>query len=162
MQKMSRCLALALLWVGIGPVLLADEPPSLNEEQVQRLAKVCKVWGTVRYFHPYLAYKGIDWDDALVKTVPKVVRSKSTDEYAAAVQGMLDALGDPATVVVRQVSTRSTDQSKANKRTEVSFSRGSPRESWLLTLPGLTERCIFLTISLSWLNWRRSYPSHPG
>ena len=31
-----------------------------------------KVWGVVKYFHPYLAYREIDWDKALVEAIPRV------------------------------------------------------------------------------------------
>ncbi|HEX3130223.1 MAG TPA: S41 family peptidase [Thermoanaerobaculia bacterium] len=64
---------------------------------IDRLARVGRLWGTVRYLHPYLAYREVDWDAALVAAIPKVREAKSTDEYRAAVQGMLDALGDPVT-----------------------------------------------------------------
>lgn len=75
-----------------------DKAP--DREQIQRLTTVCKVWGSLRYKHPYLAYKDIDWDAALVKALPKVEAAKSADEFAAAVQFMLDELKDPATRVV--------------------------------------------------------------
>lgn len=70
-------------------------------EPVERLARVGRLWGTVRYLHPWVAYKdvGVGWDAALVAAIPKVREAKSTEEYRAAVQGMLDALGDPVTRV---------------------------------------------------------------
>ena len=55
--------------------------------------------GAVRYLHPWIAYKEIDWDAALVRAVPKIQAAATPEQYAAALQGMLDALGDPATRV---------------------------------------------------------------
>ncbi|HEY0511600.1 MAG TPA: S41 family peptidase [Thermoanaerobaculia bacterium] len=85
---------LALL--AITPALAqAQQPPA----DVDRLAHLAKLWGTVRYLHPYLAYREIDWDAALVRAIPAVRAAKTPAEYAAAVQSMLGALGDPATHV---------------------------------------------------------------
>jgi hypothetical protein len=70
--------------------------------RIDRLVALCKLWGTVKYFHPYLAYReDIDWDKALVEAVPKINAAQSTAAYADAVQGMLDALRDPTTRVLR-------------------------------------------------------------
>ena len=41
-----------------------------DDTRIARLAGLAKVWGTVKYFHPYLAYRDIDWDKALVDTIP--------------------------------------------------------------------------------------------
>jgi C-terminal processing protease CtpA/Prc len=68
--------------------------------QVERLAALGKLWGTVKYFHPTLAYIDVDWDAALVAAIPRVRAARSGAEYAAAVQEMLGALNDPATRVV--------------------------------------------------------------
>lgn len=62
-----------------------------------RLLATGKLWVTVKYFHPYLAYRDIDWDKALVDALPKVRSASTSVEYAAAVQSMLEALKDPAT-----------------------------------------------------------------
>ncbi len=65
----------------------------------ERLVHVVKLWGQIRYLHPWLAYKDVDWDAALVNALPRVRAAATPEQYAAAVQGMLDALGDPATRV---------------------------------------------------------------
>lgn len=67
---------------------------------IDRLVHVSKLWGTVRYLHPWLASKDIDWDAALVAAIPRVRAAKTVDDYRAAVQGLLDALGDPVTRLV--------------------------------------------------------------
>ncbi len=77
----------------------ADDAPRSDREKlrVERLARLGKAWGTVRYVHPFLAYQELDWDAALIKAIPKVEAAKTRDEYAAAVDEMLAMLGDPAT-----------------------------------------------------------------
>jgi hypothetical protein len=47
-----------------------------------------------------LAYREIDWDAALVAAIPRIREAKTTQEYRSAVQGLLDALGDPVTRVL--------------------------------------------------------------
>ena len=77
-------------------------PPS-ESKRIERLVGLCKLWGAIKYFHPYLAYRDdIDWDAALVAAIPKVNAANDASDYAAAVQGMLKALGDPVTQVVQR------------------------------------------------------------
>lgn len=66
----------------------------------QRLAGLCKVWGAVKYFHPFLAEKQIDWDKALVDAIPKIESADSPDAYTGAINSMLSVLGDPDTRAV--------------------------------------------------------------
>jgi hypothetical protein len=90
--------ALALLFLATAALAQTAAAPAAPPN-IDRLVRVGKLWGTVRYLHPYLAYKDIDWDAALVAAIPRVREAKTVEEYKAAVQGMLDALGDPATRV---------------------------------------------------------------
>lgn len=68
-----------------------------DEARVQRLVGLAKVWGAVKYFHPFLAYREIDWDKALVEAIPKVQTAKTAQEYSAALNQMLAVLGDAST-----------------------------------------------------------------
>jgi C-terminal processing protease CtpA/Prc len=90
-----------LLTSGCFPARAQEKAPP-GREQLRRLSTLGKVWGTVRYQHPYLAYKDIDWDAALIKALPKIEAAKTPEEFAKAVQGMLAVLQDPATRVVRK------------------------------------------------------------
>ncbi len=75
----------------------ADDNPSPDQAGIERLAGLCKLWGAVKFFHPFLAYQDIDWDGALVAAIPKVRAAKNTAEYRAAIQEFLSVLKDPAT-----------------------------------------------------------------
>lgn len=94
----SLALALGLVALTASAAEPAAAPLPSREERLDRLARL---WGQVRYRHPYLAYKDIDWDSALVRAIPQVEAAKDRAAYAAAVQDMLDALKDPATRVLR-------------------------------------------------------------
>jgi C-terminal processing protease CtpA/Prc len=65
-----------------------------------RLAALGRLWGAIKFFHPYLAYKEIDWDGAVVKAIPQVKAARTPDEYRAALSNLLQVLNDPATGVV--------------------------------------------------------------
>jgi C-terminal processing protease CtpA/Prc len=64
-------------------------------DHIDRLVGLCKVWCATKFFHPYLAYRNdIDWDQALIHALPKVLAAENADAYAGAMQSMLSALGD--------------------------------------------------------------------
>jgi C-terminal processing protease CtpA/Prc len=65
--------------------------------RIERLVGLARVWGTVKYFHPFLAYREIDWDKALVEAIPRVNAAKTAQEYQAAVNQMLAVLNDKST-----------------------------------------------------------------
>jgi C-terminal processing protease CtpA/Prc len=105
------------------PVLLAAASAlaQQNDPGTARLAATAKLWITVKYFHPYLAYQDIDWDKALVEALPTIRAAKSPDEYAKATQQMLAALDDPETHMLGAASERAAagaakpDDSKPDK-----------------------------------------------
>ena len=66
-------------------------------KRIDRLIGLARVWGTVKYFHPYLAYREIDWDKALVEAIPRVNAAKTPQDYQSAVNQMLAALNDKST-----------------------------------------------------------------
>ncbi|PTL82670.1 S41 family peptidase [Vitiosangium sp. GDMCC 1.1324] len=79
----------------------AEPPPTALPSREERLDRLARLWGQVRYRHPYLAYKDIDWDAALVAAIPRVEAAKDRAAYATAVQDMLEELRDPATRILR-------------------------------------------------------------
>src|SRR5829696_7957772 len=71
--------------------------PSTADARLERLAGLAKVWGAVKYFHPFLAYRDINWDKALIETIPKVNAAKTPQEYESALNQMLAVLNDKST-----------------------------------------------------------------
>ena len=66
-------------------------------DQSERLLGTARLWAKVKFFHPYLAYKDIDFDAALVRAIPKVEAATTVAAYRAALAEMLAVLGDPVT-----------------------------------------------------------------
>jgi C-terminal processing protease CtpA/Prc len=106
-MRLFLCPIVLLLAASLSFAGPAETKP--DAKGTERLVNLCKVWGTVRYLHPYLAYKDIDWDAALISALPKVEAARDENEFRAAVQAMLDRLGDPGTRVARKVQPP-TDQ----------------------------------------------------
>jgi len=78
------------------------KPAKLDSLRIARLSGLCKLWGAVKYFHPYLAYKEIDWDSALVQIIPKINQSQSREDYQGAIDDLLSFLKDPNTHVIKK------------------------------------------------------------
>jgi hypothetical protein len=120
--RMTRTARVVLLLV-----LLASSTPWAQQAgdgsaRIDRLIALCKLWGAVKYFHPYLAYRGdIDWDKALLATIPEVNAAKSGDDYATAVDHMLQALGDPVSAVVRKTASAAPLPSTSDRPPDPSF-----------------------------------------
>jgi len=115
-MKAKCAICLVLIWVVLaGAFLRADVRDTARPDdiQVKRLAGLCKLWGTVKYFHPYLAYRPIDWDLALVKAIPRVRAASSAAEYQAALDLLLSFLDDPATRTMRQETPQPSPGAKS-------------------------------------------------
>jgi C-terminal processing protease CtpA/Prc len=85
--------------VALVSVPVVAQQPAPDSVRFDRLAALGRLWATVHYFHPALAEYHVDWDSALAATIPQVDGSADRAAFAATVQRMLDALGDPSTCV---------------------------------------------------------------
>ena len=109
-----------IIGAALAALFLTQMPPAWSappSPETARLAGLCRIWGVVKDFHPSLAYQPIDWDQALVRAIPKVRAAKTSADYADAVDSMLATLRDPNTHVVRQpaVTLAATPASQSNK-----------------------------------------------
>ena len=59
-----------------------------------RLAALGKVWGFLKYYHPGVAAGSIDWDSVVVATVPTVRAARTSAEFRASIQSLLNAAGE--------------------------------------------------------------------
>jgi hypothetical protein len=101
MKRCPRFLRAVLSVVLFSVLVGSAQRTVVAPARIDRLAALAKLWAAVKYFHPYLAYRdNIDWDGALVRTIPKLDAARNGEEHAAAVEGMLNELGDPVTHVL--------------------------------------------------------------
>lgn len=75
----------------------AQQP--LTAEQINRLADAGKVYGYIKYFHPFLQYKNINWDSAFAANVQGIIDAKNKKEYAVVMQKIFSCLHDGITTI---------------------------------------------------------------
>lgn len=98
MKRIPLCLLIISLLFYTALALSNARETQDEKTRMNRLVELCKLWGQIKVFHPSLAYRtDLDWDQALVDTLPKVRSAKTQSEYKAALQSMLEALNDPFT-----------------------------------------------------------------
>jgi C-terminal processing protease CtpA/Prc len=90
-------LAVLLIPAGAG----AQAQPT-DSQRLARLNALGRVWGSVKYFHPVFMSQDIDWDSAAVVAIPRVNAARTSQEFRAAMDEMLAALGDRQTRVVAE------------------------------------------------------------
>jgi len=73
----------------------------LMKEQVNRLADAGKIYGYIKYFHPFLQYKNINWDSAFAANVEGIIKARNKHEYAEVLQKMFSVLEDGLTTVAK-------------------------------------------------------------
>lgn len=66
----------------------------LTEEKKNNLALLGKIWGYLKYYHPTVAKGEIDWDQELVKMIPKVLQAEDTEERDRIFAEWIDSLGE--------------------------------------------------------------------
>lgn len=50
---------------------------SISEEKIMDLAKLCKVWGVVKYYHPEVISGNVNWDYELFRVMPYILEEDS-------------------------------------------------------------------------------------
>lgn len=67
---------------------------SLNKEtlsgfQISNLAAFCKVWGFLKYYHPWPSKKKTDWDEVLISNYPLVKNAANKEEFNRVIAAMI-------------------------------------------------------------------------
>jgi hypothetical protein len=65
-----------------------------NENEIKNLSNLCKVWGFLKYYHPNVAKGNFNWDEQLLKILPKIENAKSDDDISKIYIDWIDSLGD--------------------------------------------------------------------
>jgi C-terminal processing protease CtpA/Prc len=104
-------LTITLLITSRKPLIADTTPPTPS--QVERLAGLAKLWGAIKFFHPYIAERDIDWDSALVQAIPKVESASSPEEYQRAIDYLLSFLHDPGTHIVTKPAAADSNPPKS-------------------------------------------------
>lgn len=82
------------------PLVLKRVEPAPDASRIERLASLIRLWGTIRFFHPSIASRPIDWDAAFIAAVPLIEKAASRNDFARAISEMLATLHDSETLVL--------------------------------------------------------------
>lgn len=121
----SIAVAVALVMVAVvvaPPAARADVLP----DRTDRVVGLARLWANAKFFHPYLAYKDIDWDAALIAAIPRAEAAMTIAEYRAALQGMLEALGDPATRMEASAAPQQTAPAASQQAASAATQQAAP------------------------------------
>ena len=88
---LALLMCLCLLFTSCAPA--PQQPAGSSEAQIENLAKLCKVWGYVKYTHPVFLLGEKDWDEELLKLIPAVSEADS-DEVNGILHEWVDSLGE--------------------------------------------------------------------
>lgn len=94
----KRWICVLALWMCLCLLLTSctpapQQPAGSSEAQIENLAKLCKVWGYVKYTHPVFLLGEKDWDEELLKLIPAVSEADS-DEVNGILHEWVDSLGE--------------------------------------------------------------------
>ena len=78
---------------------LSFSQQTISQKQKQRLFEASKLWGNIKYLHPWLQYKSIPWDSAFAAISPAILSTQTTGQYFEQLQKLVSVLGDGATTV---------------------------------------------------------------
>jgi C-terminal processing protease CtpA/Prc len=53
---------------------------SLSDLQTNNLYKLAKIWGFIKYYHPYIAKGALNWDNELFRILPIILKAESEVE----------------------------------------------------------------------------------
>jgi len=107
MRAMKRCAA-GLVTLGVLATAATSYAAPASDGQVDkaeldrldRQLGLARIWAEVKFFHPAMFQRAIDWDGALIKVLPEVDAASDAASYRAAIAHLLAAVGDPRTDVV--------------------------------------------------------------
>jgi len=89
-------------------------PGSAASTSTERIVHAARLWGEVRYYHPWILTRDVDWDAAFIRALPRIEGER--DERAG-LQALLDELHDPVTTMVADVPAGSSKPAAASSWT---------------------------------------------
>lgn len=104
---LALLMCLCLLLTSCAPA--PQQPTGSSEAQVENLAKLCKVWGYVKYTHPVFLLGEKDWDEELLKLIPAVSKA-DPDEVNGILHEWFLSLGEIDYGMTTSISTLQEDK----------------------------------------------------
>lgn len=114
----KRCFHSIFLFIFLLSCFASSQTLSEKPGDSSYLESLCKVWGKIKFTHPYVYLKNIDWDAALIDTLPLVRAAESKEDFEKAINHLLSYLDDPVTKIVREPakSEASSEKTETEKK----------------------------------------------
>jgi C-terminal processing protease CtpA/Prc len=61
--------------------------------ETEKLAATCKVWGFLKYYHPKVASREVNWDNELLEKLAKIEAAQTKEEFSLILENWIDELG---------------------------------------------------------------------
>ncbi len=94
MKKLIAVLLIAAMLTGCAANQTGVDTIASQEQEVQNLEKLCKVWGYTKYTHPAFLVEGKDWDAELISLIPQVQEMNSSEEVNDLLNDWILSLGE--------------------------------------------------------------------
>jgi carboxyl-terminal processing protease len=78
--------------IEFAPKPIEDSKP-LTEFQIRNLATFCKVWGFLKYYHPFPSEKKVDWDKVLIDNYSQVKDATTKAEFDKIIDSLISSCG---------------------------------------------------------------------
>jgi C-terminal processing protease CtpA/Prc len=95
-------------WIDDASIEIVGDAPQISSYVIppsaafDKLTEAAKLWAFVKYFHTRVTMPGVDWDQAFMDAMPKILESRDDDDFAAGINAMLAPLQDPFTHAVNR------------------------------------------------------------
>ncbi len=61
---------------------------AVNKKEIEKLYKLCKIWGFLKYHHPKIAKGEVNWDDELFRMLPKIYSQDFESEILKSIKAL--------------------------------------------------------------------------
>lgn len=88
-MKMKRIIFILLLFL----IVSMPKLKAATQFEIDKLVTIGKVWGFLKYYHPNITEKKIDWDSVLIESIPKILASEKKEEFRKILDDLLNVAG---------------------------------------------------------------------
>lgn len=67
---------------------------NLDDNKIESLNKLCRVWGFAKYYHPEVISGTLNWDYELFRIMPSIIESKNQDETNKLLYDWINGIGE--------------------------------------------------------------------
>ncbi|MFC2115432.1 S41 family peptidase [Bacteroidota bacterium] len=66
---------------------------NISPEQIESLSRLCKIWGFIKYYHPYVARGDFNMDSELFRLLSRILAADDSREFDSLILGWIKSMG---------------------------------------------------------------------